>query len=114
MDKMNKKASNWFDYWAEYMAFILLILGFVLAVLARSATVLYITALLFGGIAGRWWWKFKGNPRVVPAVIIFGFLVGYLLGSFYGSRKVVLVLFAVGMGITYILHDRGIIHSAEY
>ena len=111
---MNKKAANWFEYWAEYISFILMALGFIIALTARSATVLYLVALLFGGISGRWWWKFKGNPRAAPAVIIFGFLVGYLLGSFYGSRKVVLILFAVGMAISYILHDKGIIHSAEY
>lgn len=111
---MNKKASNWIDYWAEYVSFAFLAIGFVFAVMAGSAVILYVVAILFGGMFGRWWWKFKASLKVPVVVIIMGFLIGYIIGSFYGSRKVVLVLFLAGMVASYVLHERKIIHSAEY
>jgi len=102
------------DYWGEYASFVFIVLGFIFAVSARSAGVLYLLAFLFGGMSGRWWWKFKKNPRVAPAIIIIGFLIGFVVGSFYGSRQIVVIAFALGMGTSYLLHDKGIIHSAEY
>jgi hypothetical protein len=106
--------ANVFEYWAEYMAFIFLAIGFVAAASAGSAVIIYSVAFIFGAFFGRWWWKFRNDLRVHAVVVILGFVVGYVLGSFYGSRKVIVILFLIGMVVSYVLHDKKIIHSAEY
>lgn len=109
------KRADWFmDNWAEFFAFVLLVIGFIIASSAGSAVILYIVSLLFGGAFGRWWYRFKKKLKVPIVVIIIGALVGLTLGSFYGDRRVVVVLFIVGFAISYYLHDKKIIHSAEY
>jgi len=109
------KKADWFmDNWAEFFSFILLIVGFVIAISAGSAMVLYIISVLFGAAFGRWWFRFKNKLKVPAAVIIIGALIGLTLGSFYGSREVVLILFVLGFAGSYYLHEQKIIHSAEY
>ena len=112
--RIGKKAAGWFDYWAEYASFAFLVIGFIFAASAGSAVILYVIALLFGGLFGRWWFRFKTGLKVPVVIIILGFLIGYVLGSFYGSRKVIVVLFLIGMVVSYVLHDKKIIHSTEY
>ena len=109
-----KKADWMMDNWAEFFAFVVLILGFLFAISAGSAVILYIIALLFGSAFGRWWFRFKTNLKVPAAIISLGALIGITLGSFYGRRDVVVILFVLGYVGSYYLHDRKILHSAEY
>jgi len=113
---IGKKANGkWFmDNWAEFFAFVLLIAGFLIAVSAGSAVVLYTISILFGAAFGRWWYRFKKKLKAPIAVIILGALIGLTLGSFYGDRRIVILLFAAGFGISYYIHEKQIIHSAEY
>lgn len=112
---MRGKKADWFmDNWAEFFAFVILIIGFFIAISAGSAVILYIISVLFGAIFGRWWYKFKKKLKVPAAIITIGALIGLTLGSFYGSRDIVIILFILGFVGSYYLHDKKIIHSAEY
>ncbi len=111
---IGKKADWFLDNWAEFFAFVLLIIGFIIGVSAGSAVVLYIVSVLFGGAFGRWRYRFKKKLKVPAAIITIGALIGLTLGSFYGDRSVVIMLFVAGFIGSYYLHERKIIHSAEY
>ena len=111
---IGKKADWFMDNWAEFFAFVILIIGFFIAISAGSAVILYIISILFGAAFGRWWYKFKKRLKVPAVIIILGALIGLTLGSFYGSRDIVVILFILGFVGSYHLHDRKIIHSAEY
>jgi hypothetical protein len=111
---IGKKADWFMDNWAEFFALVILVVGFVIAVSAGSAVILYIVSLLFGAGFGRWWYRFKKKLKVPAAVISIGALIGLTLGSFYGDRRVVIILFAVGFAASYYLHEQKILHSAEY
>lgn len=111
---IGKKADWFMDNWPEFFAFVLLVVGFIIGISAGSAVILYTISILFGGIFGRWWFRFKKKLRVPAAIISLGALVGLTLGSFYGDRRVVIILFAVGFAVSYYLHENKILHSSEY
>ncbi len=111
---IGKKADWFMDNWAEFFAFILLIVGFVIGLSAGSAVILYLTSILFGGAFGRWWYRFRKKLKVPAAIITIGALLGLTLGSFYGDRRIVILLFVIGFAASYYLHERKILHSAEY
>ena len=111
---IGKKADWFMDNWAEFFALVLLIIGFIIAVSAGSAVVLYIISMLFGAAFGRWWYRFRKKLKVPAAIITIGALIGLTLGSFYGSREVVIILFILGFIASYYLHEQKIIYSAEY
>ncbi|MBN2112414.1 hypothetical protein JW707_04940 [Candidatus Woesearchaeota archaeon] len=111
---IGKKADWFMDNWAEFFALVLLIVGFIVGISAGSAVILYIISVLFGAAFGRWWFRFKKKLKIPASIITIGALIGLTLGSFYGDRKIVILLFVAGFAASYYLHERKIIHSAEY
>ena len=100
--------------WVEILAFFLLIIGFFLSLSAPSAFLSYIIVFLCGMIAGRLWYQQRKNLKFSWLMIIMGFLFGYVLGTYYGNRKIVVIMFLLGMILSYYVHDKKYIKSAEY
>ena len=111
---IGKKADWFMDNWAEFFAFVVLVIGFIIGISAGSAVIVYLISVFFGAAFGRWWFRFKKKLKVPAAIITIGALIGLTLGSYYGDRKVIILLFIVGFVVSYYLHDRKIVHSAEY
>ena len=112
MKILDNKKGAFFDLqerWAEIAAIFLLIVGFLVALWARSAVVSYMVISLSGIICGRGFLLRKYTHRIAYVIIILAYLVGFLIGSLYGSAKYILVLFIIGMWIGYTLHDKEII-----
>ena len=105
---------NWIDDWPEYLALLLLIIGFITAMAAGSKVLAYVIVLVCGAAFGRVWYRLKDNLNVPWFLIILGFLIGFLLGVRYGSRGVVIILFVFGIVVSYYLHDKRFIKSVEY
>lgn len=103
----------WED-WAEVIGFFLLIIGFFLATLAGSAVISYTVITLSGLMGGRIWYRIKENLKTPWVIILFGFLVGFVLGSFYGDKKIIVLLYVVGIAVSYWLHLEGYVKSLEY
>lgn len=96
---------KWNEQWAEALTVLFLALGFLLALLLRSALFSYLTIILAGLLAGRVYYIKKLTEPIFPFVlIIVGFLLGYLLGSFWTSRGWSLFLFGCSFGLSYYLH----------
>ena len=107
-----KMVKYWVD-WPEIISFILLVIGFFVAIFADSAVIAYTLILLAGFMGGRIWFRIKLNMKVPWSIILMGFLVGFLLGSRYGDPKAIVLFYIFGIVISYYLHDTGIIKSLE-
>ncbi|MFH0979230.1 MAG: hypothetical protein V1837_08100 [Candidatus Woesearchaeota archaeon] len=111
---MNKKAVNFYKDWAEILAGVLLVLGFILALTTGSKVMSYLVITLCGMMFGRLWHKYKKNFQFTWFLVILGFIIGYLLGNYYGSTYTTITLFLVGIMISYYMHDKKIIKTVGY
>ena len=113
--KLGKKATiEMFDVWAEYFFFILLIMGFFVALIAGSAAISYIVVFLCGMMAGRLIYQKKEKVIFPYYLILVGFLIGYILGSRFGNKSVLITLFLAGSFISYYIHEKGILHDLPF
>ena len=105
-----------FKSWAEFFFFVLMVIGFIISLWASSysAFISYIVVFLSGMIGGRILYERKGKLTFPYYIIILGFLIGYLIGTYYGSRKVVIVLFVLGVLLSYHLYNKGYIKDRLY
>ena len=107
-------ADFFFKSWAEFFFFVLMVIGFIIALIAPSAVISYIVVFLSGMIGGRLLYERKKKLTFPYYIIITGFLIGFVLGSRYGSRKVVIVLFVLGILLSYHLHNKGYIKDITF
>ena len=115
MELMNKKGFELMENWVEVVSAVILVMGFILAIFSGSAVVSYFVILFAGFMFGRWWYRYKTKEVRLPIIIICaGFLIGFLLGSFYGDKRILIILFIVGIIGSYHLHDKKYIRSVEW
>ena len=109
-------AEFFFKNWAEFFFFVLMVVGFIIALWATSfsAVISYIIVFLSGMIGGRLLYDRKKKLIFPYYIIIIGFLMGYLIGTFYGSRKVIFVLFILGILFSYHLYNKGYLRDVPY
>ncbi len=100
--------------WAELFFFILLIIGFLFSLLTPSAVLSYALIFCGGMMGGRLLYERKNKLQFPYYLWIIGFLIGYLLGAYYGNRNVMIILFVIGILLSYSLHDSGIIRDVRY
>ena len=105
-----------FKSWAEFFFFVLMIIGFIVALWATSfsAVISYIVVFLSGMIGGRLLYDRKKKLTFPYYIIIIGFIMGYVIGTYYGSRKVVIILFVLGILFSYHLHNKGYIRDITF
>ena len=105
-----------FKSWVEFFFFVIMILGLVVGVWATSlsAFISYIVVFLSGMIGGRLLYDRKHKLAFPYYVILFGFLIGYVIGTYYGSRKVIVILFVLGILFSYQLHSKGYLRDFPY
>ncbi len=112
-NKLRMALAIFFKNWAEIIAFILLIIGFLLSLAAPSAVLSYLIIFLGGMMAGRFVY-YKKRRMVFPYVLItIGFFIGYLIGSRYGNWLVITILFVLGSILSYYLHEQGYIKDIK-
>jgi hypothetical protein len=109
-----KGALDIFENWAEYVSFILLVIGFFLAAGSGSAIVSYVIIALCGMVGGRILFKFKTDLKIPWVVIMLGFLIGFTIGSFYGDKRIIVIGYVIGIALSYYLHDKGILKTTEF
>ena len=106
--KMGYKISL-FEDWAEILAFIALIVAFIISLSAPSAVLSYIIIFFCGIMAGRIWYKRKEKLKFPYFLIIVAFLIGYILGDYYGNKITIIILFIAGLLVSYYLHEKNYI-----
>lgn len=107
------KPFNIWMNWPEYIGLILLAIGFFVSISIGSAVILYTLIFLAGFLGGRVWFSIKDTTKVPWTIILIGFLIGFLIGARYGNRMVIIFFYIFGIFLSYYLHDRGIIKSAQ-
>jgi hypothetical protein len=105
-----------FKSWAEFFFFVVMILGVVVSIWATSysAFISYVVVFLSGMIGGRLLYDRKKKLTIPYYIILTGFLIGYVIGTYYGSRKVVVVLFVLGVLFSYHLYNKGYLRDLPY
>ena len=104
--KSRKANINLLENWVEYTFFIVLIIGFIVAIFAGSAFFNYINIFLAGIFGGRFLYYIRKGPRFQFYLIVLGFLLGYLVGIRYGSWKITLLSFLIGAALSYYIHKK--------
>jgi hypothetical protein len=96
------------EHWAEVLAAIVLLLGFLIALVLRSTLIHYLVILVAGLLAGRIIYaKYKKQPIFPFILIIIGFLLGFMLGAITANKIAIIIVFAVGASISYWIHKEG-------
>ncbi len=105
-----------FKNWAEFFFFVVMVIGLIIALWATSfsAVISYIVVFLSGMIGGRLLYDRRKKLTFPYYIIIMGFLIGYVIGTYYGSRKVVIILFVLGVLLSYHLHKKGYIRDVAF
>lgn len=107
-------AEFFFKNWAEFFFFVVMVIGFIIAMIAPSAVISYFVIFLSGMIGGRLLYDRRKKLTFPYYLIMIGFLIGYVIGTYYGSRKVVIILFILGILFSYHLHKKGYIRDVPY
>ena len=96
------------ESWAEIGFVILLLVGLLISLSLHSTFLIYLTALLCGIAAGRFFYYKKRKEHFFPyMLIILGLLLGLFIGAISSSRILILILFFVGAIPSYYLHKKG-------
>ncbi|MBS3116868.1 hypothetical protein J4421_04705 [Candidatus Woesearchaeota archaeon] len=106
------------EQWAELIALLLLVIGFITAILLHNPFFNYLTAFIGGFLSARlYYFKSHKQPLLPLILITVGFLLGYLIGTIWASRFVTFVFFALGFASSHYLLKRkiiGIFKSEQY
>ena len=98
----NKKAAVDLAYtWVEYVAFMLMLIGFVLAIYSGSAVITYLVSFLSGMFFGRIWFLIRKKEKFPYIIMISFFLIGFVLGSFYGEKMLIIIFYILGSILSY-------------
>jgi len=102
------KALDMVSGWVEYVCIIILLIGFILAALAGSAFMSYLTILLCGMLTGRLIYHNRKGFTFKDYVFAIVFLAGYILGSklSFGRQDILIILFVFGNLLSYRLHEK--------
>ena len=105
---------EFYKNWMEFLFMVLMVLGILIALLAPSAAVSYIIIFLSGMFAGRLIYERKDKIQLPYFMIIAGFVIGFLLGVYYGSRRIVIALFVIGVIVSYKLYEKKILRDTRF
>ncbi|MEM4247382.1 MAG: hypothetical protein QXR48_02925 [Candidatus Woesearchaeota archaeon] len=109
---MDKKG-QWESFWLEYVAGALLVIAFYLAARGAYVGMAYAVAFLIGAILGRFWYDRirKHKNKLYITVLTLAVLLGIILGSVGTDRRVVVILYVIGILISYVIHKENWIRS---
>lgn len=108
INAMKSKKADFFTYWVEGFFVILLITGFIIASLVKSANLSYVIAVLSGLLFGKLVYHKKKDAFAHYALLTIGFIIGYVVGNAVGSRMLTLVFFMAGVVASFYAHEKGI------
>lgn len=107
--KNKKSALDLIFTWVEIVAFILLVIGFIIAFKSTSAVITYIVALLSGFFFGKVWYSVRKKEKFAYFLMIVFFLIGFILGSFYRDKLLIILFYILGIILNYYLFKNKII-----
>ena len=111
MIKTKKGVLDLVSMWVEYVALVVLFIGFFISMSSGSAFLSYIIIFLSGLLTGRILFQQRKALPFKYYILMFVFLIGYILGTYvsFGSRKVIVIVFILSNILSYYIHDKGYI-----
>ncbi|MEM2915811.1 MAG: hypothetical protein QXT19_00415 [Candidatus Woesearchaeota archaeon] len=109
---MDRKG-QWEMFWLEYVAGALLVIAFYLAARGAYVGMAYAVAFLIGAILGRFWYERirKHKNKLYIMVLTLAVLLGVILGSIGTDRRVVVILYVIGILLGYVVHKEKWVRS---
>jgi len=91
----------------EILVMILLVAGLLLSLAAGTVSLNYIIIILCGLFFGRQFYIRKKKKKMMFAFYlgVAAFLIGYLIGGYYANSRIILLLFLIGVCISYWVHS---------
>jgi len=113
MIKTKKGVLDMLSMWVEYVALVVLFIGFFISISSGSAFLSYLIIFFSGFLTGRIIFQYRKALPFKYYILMLVFLVGYILGTYvsFGSRKVIVVVFIVSNILSYYIHDKGYVKS---
>ncbi len=113
MIKTKKGVLDMVSMWVEYLALIVLFIGFFISMSAGSAFLSYLIIFFSGLLTGRILFQHRNALPFKYYILMLVFLIGYILGTYvsFGSRKVIVVVFILSNILSYYIHDKGYIKA---
>lgn len=113
MIKTKKGVLDMVSMWVEYLALVVLFIGFFISLSAGSAFLSYLIIFLSGLLTGRILFQQRKALPFKYYILMLVFLIGYILGTYvsFGSRKVIVIIFILSNILSYYIHDKGYIKS---
>ena len=108
MIKTKKGVLDMVSMWVEYVALIVLFIGFFISMSSGSAFLSYIIIFLSGLLTGRILFQHRKALPFKYYILMLVFLIGYILGTYvsFGSRKVIVIVFILSNILSYYMHDK--------
>jgi len=103
-----------FRNWVEFFFFVLMVIGFLIAIASPSAIISYVVVFVSGIIGGTLLYERKTKLTIPYYIIIIGFLIGFTIGTYYGSKRIIIILFVLGVLLGYHLYNKGYIKDLPY
>lgn len=102
---MNRKG-QWDVFWLEYVAAAILVISFYLAARGAYVGMAYVVALLTGAILGKFWYeRIRKKKALLPiGICTLAVLLGIIMGSIGTDRRVVVIAYLIGLGLSYSAH----------
>jgi glycopeptide antibiotics resistance protein len=103
---MMDKRGQFETFWLEYVAGAFLIVAFYLAARGAYVGITYVVVAVIGAILGKFWYDIvrKKKSRIHITAITLAVLLGMLLGAIGADRMLVVVLYALGLLLSYVAH----------
>ena len=105
----NKNAYSVYKDWAEIVSILLLIVGFLVSITAKTVFLAYVILIICGFLVGRVFYFRKKNVRFPFFLIVAFFIVGYFIGMRITERGgffICFLLFFIGAYLSYVLHKK--------
>jgi lysylphosphatidylglycerol synthetase-like protein (DUF2156 family) len=103
--------------WVEFVSIVLLIFGFILALMSGSAVIYYIVAFLTGIFFGRLWHNTKNTFQFKYFLMVTFFMLGFIAGNIitrYGNPRITIFVYFIGILISYYINRKGLIKAVDY
>ena len=114
MIKTKKGVLDMVSMWVEYVALVVLFIGFFISMSAGSAFLSYLIIFLSGLLIGRILFQQRKALPFKYYILMLVFLIGYILGTYvskFGIRSVIVIVFILSNVLSYYIHDKGYIKS---
>jgi len=107
-------AFDLYSDWPEMTSGLLLVIGFILAVSARNAFLVYLLVVCTGFLLGRIWFRMKKGEHVTLFMISCAILFGLLLGSLKTDAAFTVLLFFGSNVLSFWFHEKKYVESLEF